>query len=186
MPSLAIIPENCLTGRPDCTHIALMFRILFLFVSAKLEFCLGWCNIPASCSDCGYCVFHKKKTNKKNRRSSYNGLKWEKKRKVLFLLLSSVNVFSYQKIIKKSQTVSMYCTEYRYKNVAYDQIFYFSILSCEPFVRGTLHDTSVVQRRLQNEQRNNLSYHSLVNTETVKHSSINMHIPCTHTSLWSF
>lgn len=102
-------PKNYFIGQPNCTHITLMFWILFLFVSAKLEFCLGWCNIPASCSDCGYCVFHWKQRRKIILQQTL------KKEWVPFLLLSSVKVFSYQRIIKKSQTVSMYCTEYRYR-----------------------------------------------------------------------
>lgn len=61
------------------------------------------------------------------------------------------------------------------QNVAYDQIFLFfnfelaSLSFCFFFfVRGTLHDTWWSQRRLQSEQRSNLSYHPLVTTETVK------------------
>ena len=94
------------------THVMPMFWTLFLFVSAKLELCLGWCNIPASCSDYGYCVFHWKQRRKIT--LHLTEMK-KKKRMILFILLSSVKVFSFQRIMRKSQTVSMYCTEYRYR-----------------------------------------------------------------------
>lgn len=153
MPSLSITHKLLDLGDWRVTISRRCSRPSPLFVSAKLELCLGWCNIPASCSDCGYCVFHWKQ---RRRRSHSEGL--ISKEKGTVLLLSSVKVFSYQRIMKKSQTVSMYCTEYRYryKNVAYDQVFYFLIfLCCKPFVCGTVlkcHDMFWSRHRPQNEQ----------------------------------
>lgn len=182
-------PENYIIGQPNCTHITLMFWILFLFVSAKLTFCLGWCNIPASCSDCGYCVFHWKQRRKIIlQQTEFKNTKKQKKKKqewVPFLLLSSVNVFSYQRIIKKSQTVSMYCTEYRYryKCCIWPSLFISWFLCCKPSVCGTVlkrHNMfwSCVDCRTSKEQ----SFMSLffVHTETVKHSLINTHLPRAH------
>lgn len=76
---------------------------------------------------------------------------------------------------KKSQTVSMYCTEYRYKTLHMTKSFYFSTFELASLSFFFLvffflcpHDTWWPTRRLQSEQRSNRSYHPLVTTETVK------------------
>lgn len=162
MPSLTITQKKekkkkrkekeplILFGRLNCNHIKLMFEVLFLFVSAKLELCLGWCNIPASRSDSGYCVFHWKQRRKIILQQT------EVKKKVLFLLLSSVKVFRYQRIMKKSQTVSMYCTEsrYRYKCCIWPSLLFYNpkLQTFCVWKRSEMQWYVLFTRGLQNEQ----------------------------------
>lgn len=189
MPSLRITPKTILLGNRTvpisrwCSEFSSCSYLLnWRFVWAGVTFL----QVVVTAATVYF-------TENKEGRSYYNRLnlkilKNKKKKKqewVPFLLLSSVNVFSYQRIIKKSQTVSMYCTEYRYryKCCIWPSLFISWFLCCKPSVCGTVlkrHNMfwSCVDCRTSKEQ----SFMSLffVHTETVKHSLINTHLPRAH------